>query len=149
MIPLFPELRLYFEAVRDEVNPGYEVPLSSPVITRYRDSNANLRTQLNRIIRKAGLEPWPKLFQNLRSTRETAGREIPHPRCLRLDREHAGVAAKHYLQTTDDHFDRAIRKAQQPASEEGGMPGRRRKGNGKTPRISLILEEIPKKKLPR
>jgi hypothetical protein len=41
------------------------------VIARHRGSNANLRTHLNRIIRKAGLEPWPKLFHNLRSTRET------------------------------------------------------------------------------
>ena len=33
--------------------------------------NANLRTQLERIIRRAGLNASPKLFQNLRSTRET------------------------------------------------------------------------------
>ena len=41
------------------------------VITRYRDSNANLRTQLQRIIKRAGLKPWPKLFHNLRATRQT------------------------------------------------------------------------------
>ena len=39
--------------------------------TRYRDANANLRTRLARIIERAGLEVWPKLFQNLRLTRET------------------------------------------------------------------------------
>jgi hypothetical protein len=37
----------------------------------YRSANANLRTQLDRIIRRAGLEPWGKPWQNLRSTRET------------------------------------------------------------------------------
>jgi hypothetical protein len=26
---------------------------------------------MERIIKRAGLKPWPKLFQNLRSTRET------------------------------------------------------------------------------
>ncbi len=41
------------------------------VIQRYRSTNANLRTQLERIIRKAGLKPWPKLFHNLRATRQT------------------------------------------------------------------------------
>lgn len=38
-------------------------------ISRYRDANANLRTQLERPIAKAGLKPWPKLFQNLRVIR--------------------------------------------------------------------------------
>src|SRR5262249_35276739 len=40
VMPLFPELRPYLEAVRDEVNPGIDVPFSDPVITRYRDLNA-------------------------------------------------------------------------------------------------------------
>ena len=64
LIPLFPELAPYLQAVFDEAEPGTE-----PVITRYRCSNQNLGTQLRRIVRKAGLKPWPKLFQNLRSTR--------------------------------------------------------------------------------
>ena len=41
------------------------------VISRYRQVNCNLRTQLQRIIIKAGLKPWLKLIQNLCSTRET------------------------------------------------------------------------------
>lgn len=65
-IPLFPELRPHLEAVWDEAEPGTEY-----VVTRYRDCNANLRQQLGRIIRKAGLEQWPKLFQNLRASRAT------------------------------------------------------------------------------
>jgi integrase len=71
VIPLFPELRPYLEAVRDEVGPGIAVPNSAPIITRYRDVNANLRTQLLRIVAAAGLMPWPKLFQNLRASRAT------------------------------------------------------------------------------
>ena len=41
------------------------------VIHHYRDTTMNLRTQFQRIIRRAGLTPWPKLFHNLRSTRQT------------------------------------------------------------------------------
>ena len=42
---------------------------SSP---RYRDTNANLRTQLLRIIASGpACTPWPKLFQNLRASRAT------------------------------------------------------------------------------
>ena len=47
-----------------ELEPTY-------VITRYRDTGANLRTQLNRYIVAAGLTPWEKPFQNLRVSRAT------------------------------------------------------------------------------
>lgn len=102
-IPLFPELRNYLERVYDQAEPGTEF-----VITRYRQANANLRTQLNRIIRKAGLVPWPKLFQNLRATRETelAEKYPLHVVCSWIGNTQA-VAAKHYLQVTQDHFDQA------------------------------------------
>jgi hypothetical protein len=78
------------------------------VITRYRHTNINLRTQLERIIAKAGLESWPKLFQNLRSTRET---ELAEEYPLHVVTAWLGnsqiVAAKHYLQVTDEHFQKA------------------------------------------
>jgi hypothetical protein len=35
-----------------------------------RDGTVNWRTKLLRIIRKAGLKPWPKLFHNLRASRQ-------------------------------------------------------------------------------
>ena len=105
VMPLFPELRPYLEAVRDEANPGMDVPFSDPIITRYRDVNANLRTQLLRIIGKAGLNPWPKLFQNLRATRQTELQEqFPtHVVCAWLGNS-PRIAEKHYLQVTDQHF---------------------------------------------
>ncbi len=118
VIPLFPELRQHLEAVRDEVHPGIEVPFSSPVITRYRSSNANLRTQLRRIIERAGLKPWPKLFQNLRATRET---ELAEKFPIQVVCEWIGnseaVARKHYLQVTDDHYAAAIVPAMPEATQ--------------------------------
>jgi integrase len=102
-IPIFPQLRPYLQDVRDQADDG-----AFWVITGYRDANANLRTQLQRIIRKAGLEPWPKLFQNLRSTRETELAEsFPmHVVCSWIGNSRA-VAAQHYLQVTDEHFQQA------------------------------------------
>lgn len=41
------------------------------VITDCRDARVNLRTNLLRIINRAGLTPWPKLFHNLRASCET------------------------------------------------------------------------------
>lgn len=75
-----------------------------------RDGNTNLRTQLMRIIHKAGLKAWPKLFQNLRSTRET---ELAERFSLHLVTAWLGnsqlVATKHDLQVTDDPFEEATR----------------------------------------
>ncbi len=124
-IPLFPELRVELQKVADKVNLGKDTPLSAPIITRYRDRNSNLRTQLERIIRKADLKPWPKLFQNLRATRETElAEEFPiHVVCDWIGNTQA-VATKHYLQTTDEHFTRATEKAQQKA-QQSASEGRR------------------------
>ncbi len=63
-VPIFPELRPYLAEVFDLAEPG-----AVHVINRYRESNCNLRTQLQRIIRKAGVSPWTKLFHNLRECR--------------------------------------------------------------------------------
>jgi integrase len=52
LVPLFPELMPYLRQVFEETEPGSEY-----VITRYRRTNCNLRTQLERIINKAGLKP--------------------------------------------------------------------------------------------
>ena len=52
--------------------------------------------QFERIILKAKLKPWPKLFQNLRATRETelAERYPSHVVCEWIGHSQA-VAAKH------------------------------------------------------
>jgi site-specific recombinase XerD len=99
-VPIFPELRPYLEDCFD--------PESTYVINHYRHRNQNLRTRLRRIIRKAGLEPWPKLFHNLRASRETElVEEYPiHVVCKWIGNT-ALIAAKHYLQVTEDHFKRA------------------------------------------
>lgn len=104
-VPIFPELRPHLEAVWEQAEPGSEY-----VIRRYRDTNINLRTALERIIYRAGLIPWPKLFQNLRSTRETelAERFPMHVVCQWIGNS-APVAAKHYLQVTNEHYEQAIR----------------------------------------
>jgi integrase len=119
IIPLFPELRPYLEAVFDEAAEG-----TVHVITRYRDANQNLRTQLCRIIERAGLTPWPKLFQNLRSTRETElAEEYPlHVVTAWLGNSRA-VATKHYLQVTEDHFAKATQKATQTVHDSGCQGG--------------------------
>ncbi len=120
LVPIFPVLRSYLEAAFDDAAEGTEF-----VITRYRDANANLRTQFERILRKAGLEPWQKPFQNLRSTRETELAEtFPiHVVCAWIGNSES-VAKKHYLQVTDEHFSHAANLVQNPthnAAKPGNM----------------------------
>ena len=113
VVPLFPELRPYLLEVFEEAAPG-----AMYVISTYRMGNVNLRTRLKRIIRKAGLEPWAKLFQNLRSTRETelADRFPVQAVCAWIGNSEA-VAKKHYLQVTEQHFTDAVREPEQAAQK--------------------------------
>jgi len=121
VIPLFPELRPFLEKVRDEVRLGIDAPLSQPVITRYRDRNANLRSQLLRIIARSGVKPWPKLFQNLRASRATelAAEHPGHVAAAWLGHSTI-VAQKHYWQITDADFQQALTgpNANPPASAD-------------------------------
>jgi len=119
LLPLFPELRPYLEAVFQE-HLEMRFPKAADetayVITRYRQANVNLRTQLHRIIRRAGLVPWPRTFQNLRSSRETE-RADSYP--VHVVTAWLGntpkVAEDHYLQMREDYFARAASTPTNPA----------------------------------
>jgi integrase len=102
-MPLFGELRPYLEAAFE--------PESEFVIVANR-SKSNLRTQLTRIIKKAGLKPWPKLFQNLRASRST---ELARDFGAFAEAEWLGhspeVAGEFYVRATEADFARAAAKA--------------------------------------
>ena len=114
-IPLFPEMRPYLEEAFDLAEPG-----AVHVITRCRDANINLRTQLTRICGRAGVKTWPRLFQNLRASRET---ELAETFPIHVVAEWLGNSPKtalaHYTQTTEEHFRLA---AHNPAQQAAEMP---------------------------
>ncbi|MEE3220176.1 MAG: hypothetical protein VX257_07925, partial [Planctomycetota bacterium] len=63
-------------------------------------------------ISRAGVDAWPKLFHNLRATRETELAEsYPTHVVSAWIGNSARIAEKHYLQVTDDHFRRATESA--------------------------------------
>ena len=113
LVPIFPELRPYLDDAWDAAEKGQE----HVVPTRYRDAargpegwrNCNLRTQFERIIKRAGLEPWPRLFHNLRASRETelAERHPVHVVTAWLGNT-PRIAMKHYLQVTESDFEKAV-----------------------------------------
>lgn len=104
LFPVFPELRPHLEEAWEAAQSG-----ALFVISRYPNTNANLRTQLLRIIKRAGLTPWPKLFHNLRATRQTELEErFPSHVVCRWIGNSRRVAQEHYLQVTDVHYRQAI-----------------------------------------
>ena len=118
-VPIFPELMPCLRDCFEQAEPGQEY-----VIATHRGGCDNLRTQLKRIVERAGLVPWPKLFQNCRSTRETELTEqFPvHVVCKWIGNSQP-VAAKHYLQVTEAHFEKAAQKTtQNPAQQPSDTP---------------------------
>ena len=65
----------------------------------------NLATRMQKFIRQAGLKPWPKLFQNLRTSRQTelAKRFPEYVVCEWIGNSQI-VAREHYLRVTEDDF---------------------------------------------
>ena len=64
-VPIFPEIYDLLLAVFEQVEPGTERALSD-----FR-TGYNPHTQFKRIITRAGLTPWPRLWHNLRASRQS------------------------------------------------------------------------------
>ena len=102
--PIFPELRPFLEDALELC------PKDNPwLIHRYREPGQNLRTQLLKIMARAGVKPWPKLWVNMRSSRATElANEYPsHVAADWLGHTEA-IANAHYRQTTEEHFESAV-----------------------------------------
>jgi len=98
-LPLFADLRGYLQECWDAAND------ECYVINRHRHLfKSNPATQLKRIIRKAGLEPWPKPFHNLRATCQSElTARFPEPAVNEWLGNSLDVARRHYIQTLPEH----------------------------------------------
>ena len=112
LIPLFPELREILLEAFEQAPEGAECVLADRKATR-----VNLRTQFSRNLNRAGIPVWPKLFQNLRATRETepVERFLIHVVCDWIGNSPA-VADRHYLQTHSEYFRKAMKIPTQSVS---------------------------------
>src|SRR6185312_13011966 len=100
LVPIAPELLPYLERGFEEAGEGQEY-----VITRTRDTNKNLGALLMKIIKRAGIKPWPRRFQNLRSSCEIEWNDRFPGHVVAAWMGHSiRVAQDHYLSTTEDHF---------------------------------------------
>lgn len=140
-VPIFPELLPHLAAAFERATEGAEF-----IVTRCRDDKVNLRQQLGRIIERAGIAPWPKLFHNLRASRQTelAERYPIHVVCAWIGNS-AAVAREHYLQVTDDHYASAAQNPAQSASDRvcQTLTGQTPDCPKVAPDIDLHLSSIP------
>jgi len=137
LIPLFPELKVALEEAWELAPEGAIYVVDE----RYRKSsnaskgwrNCNLRTYFERIITRAGLEPWPKLFHALRSSRETElAQDFPIHVVTAWLGNTPTIAMRHYLLTTDADFRRGLRAGcwwQNPHRKSGADSGAAGPGN--------------------
>jgi integrase len=114
LVPLFRELQPYLLDALEHAADGQQY-----VFDRMRQfQRENLRTQALRIIRNAGVEPWMKTFHNLRSSRQTElVEDYPEHVVAAWLGNSVEIARKHYLQVTDEHFDRAVMSEQDAPGE--------------------------------
>lgn len=105
VIPLFPQILEPLREVFEQAEAGQTLVL--PWLSER--SAAALRKPLQQAIERAGVKSWPRLWHNLRSTRQTElERQHPsHVVCAWLGNSQV-VAAKHYLQVTEEDFAAAL-----------------------------------------
>ena len=120
VVPIFPELAPHLLAAFEQSDEGVDA-----VFTQVPHGSGNLRTQANRIIERAGLTVWPKLFQNCRSSRET---ELVEHHSIKAVTAWLGnspqIAVKHYLQVREEDWQKAVQNPVQYAHAQGRKGGK-------------------------
>ena len=136
IIPLFPELVPLLIERRAAAGEGDEFVLPM-LIGR---SDASLRGTLIRAIEDAGLTVWPRLWHNLRSSRQTdlEDRFKPKVVCAWLGNSEM-ISRKHYVQVTEGDY----AKAAQSQSEVTEAANQIEKENAATvPHVELLRRSV-------
>jgi len=118
VVPIFHELRSYLEEALELAAAGEVFVIGGRQGDGYRATaqkpggwvNTNLRTTFEKLIRRAGLSPWPRLFQSLRPSRET---DLMQHHPIHVVTAWIGntpkIAMGHYLQTLPADHEKAVR----------------------------------------
>lgn len=111
-IPLFHEL---LQPLREAFEAAPEGAVY--VVTRHRSQaesdegfkNSNFRTSFNKMVKRAGLQVWPKPFHAMRASRETdLLKTHPLQAVARCFGHSPKVAVANYLRVREEHYDQAV-----------------------------------------
>ena len=112
VIPIFPKLRPYLEAAWEAAEVGQEYVFPESFRRRAMGSRGwqgcNLRQGFFRILLRAGVEPWPRLFHSLRASLESdLAQSFPLATVAKWLGNTPSIALQHYVDPTDVAFQRA------------------------------------------
>ena len=145
-VPMFARLRPFLEEAWNMAQEGqtHVIPENLYLPAAHGPHgwvNCNLRTTFEKIVHRAGLEPWPRLFHALRASCESdLAREYPITTVCKWIGNTVAIAARHYVQVTDGDFQRAsgtVQKAvQNPVQQAHESPCKGSQENTATPGFS-------------
>ena len=126
LIPCFPEIRRAVDEYRRELVQVLErEPAKTekvfPDLKQSESSAALLRKELTGILKRSGLPVWPKIFQNLRSTRDSELQRMGYPIatvCKWLGHTQQ-ISEKNYFQVPEFDYPAASRRESPRDSDEG------------------------------
>jgi hypothetical protein len=153
VVPIYPELRPYLLEACENAPDGAVYVVSDEMRARANGPdgwvNVNLRTTMEKIVKRAGLTRWKRLFHNLRASRQTEleDRFPTHVVCRWMGNS-PQIARKHYLKTTDEHFAAALKsaaKSEAPALQNAAQSAavRKSKGGEKSPQVVVRKGVLP------
>ena len=108
--PLFRELEREFRALKSEREETSGGPVDvDDFVFRRGLTASNMRKPFLKILKRAGVEPWEKLFHNLRAScdQDISGRASAYVAAELLGHSPT-VAARHYLKANDGDFARLL-----------------------------------------
>lgn len=126
VIPLFPMLRPYLDAAFAHAEDGAMFVIPEEYRVRAHGpggwANANLRTTLEKVIRRAGVEPWPRLWHSLRASCESdLAQTFPLSTVTMWLGNTPSVAPRHYVDPTEVAFELAATWVPGGGSESGAL----------------------------
>lgn len=137
VIPLIPRLAKILSDHRKTQHP------TEPRVLPGLSGSVNLRTELLRAIKRAGLEPWPSLFVNLRASFTTDMRAAVGDDQAALMLGHdPRIAAAHYLTPRPDSLAKARSALQNRCMNDGEPSGTELHGVQSTYGIPLVFSSM-------
>ena len=101
-VPLFPSIREALEELQPITGEG------EYVLRALRTKSKNWRTPLEKMLKRAGIQPWPAMFNSLRSSAAIdVCREYGMAAVVEWIGHSEAVSLKHYQRTIDSDFQRA------------------------------------------
>lgn len=119
VVPLLPECRRQLELLFELAPDG-----AVHVFNRARASaGTEWRAQISAAITRAGLAPWPKLFQNMRASARTDLESKFPDHVVNYWLGHSSrVGRQHYTRIHDEHYDSAVGQPVGQSPESAGQP---------------------------